>query len=260
MLDAQDKTRANIPEQHVQGAFLVQNPFKDASFQGTIYRCKSRYRGKDKNKYHPFYPFYLKKNDQVPTKYENFILGFVAEDQTGVASPYRVLDVSLIHQNPAIVVQRVFCALSNFNAVAGVINGDYSPLQRLGATAWLGNGFYFTPDINYALHQSSACEVDEDTLELLGGLRLIKTITDSRIILVCDIVYGNAFPVVDSTAHVGAPLISRHDCHVAVVDYSGPTVKLAQPIPPPSSSLIAGEVVISDPAHVRPRAILLFPR
>ncbi len=109
-----------------------------------------------------------------------------------------------------------------------------------------GSGFYFTPDLKYALEHYAKPDKD--------GVRAL---------LVCDVVVGNVYPVIESAAEDAADtlrncdLVPCYDAHVVAV-HPGPPCEVCHPGNETKSRPVYTEIVVRENAAVLPRFILLF--
>ncbi|EGD79264.1 TKL protein kinase [Salpingoeca rosetta] len=240
----------------VAGVAVVQCSQKNAAFNGAVHRNQTRYLGHTSSANHPFHPKYkIDTATGVPTDAEEAaVLARVTLHPAG-ASPYKVLDQTMMQPDVRLRLQRVFHGVPSFAVAMSILGGDFAQLQKTD-NGWYGAGFYFTPDLDYALEYSDACRdvpAELKKMKLPAGKQF-------RVVLVCDVQYGNPYPVRDAATFNGKPLVGAHDAHVAVVDFSTGSVVDAKPIKSSqwASKRTAAEVVINDPSCVLVRGILVF--
>ncbi|EGD80479.1 TKL protein kinase [Salpingoeca rosetta] len=240
----------------VAGVAVVQCSQKNVAFNGSLHRNQTRYLGHMSCANHPFHPKYqIDPATGAPTNAEEAaVLARVTLHPAG-ASPYKVLDQTMMQPDVRLRLQRVFHGVPSFAVAMSILGGDFAQLQKTD-NGWYGAGFYFTPDLDYALEYSDACRdvpAELKKMKLPAGKQF-------RVVLVCDVQYGNPYPVRDAATFNGKPLVGGHDAHVAVVDFSSGSVVDAMPIKSSqwASKRTAAEVVINDPSCVLVRGILVF--
>eukprot|EP00043_Microstomoeca_roanoka_P014944 m.148931 g.148931 ORF g.148931 m.148931 type:complete len:838 (-) comp16148_c0_seq1:682-3195(-) len=241
-------------------AMLAESPITQLQFQASLERNIARFAGNLRRwKHHAFRPMYSMKGQSMENPDERKILEYVTLHPSSKASPYRVLDKSLLQQDPPIRVQRVFHGVKSFDAAEGILSGGFAHLQTTDAGA-IGAGCYFTPDLDYALGYAGGCYGGPKLPHSFRCLKLKPTIK-YRIVLVCDIQYGNPYPVLNAASCRGKPLKSGHDAHVAVVDFSCSNASQAKPLTclrQWKSTRKAAEIVLNDPSCVLVRGVLIF--
>ncbi|EGD77523.1 serine/threonine protein kinase [Salpingoeca rosetta] len=233
---------------------------KLVAFNGALHRNTTRYRGHLTSAGHPFAPKY--DHDTTTGQATDAEERAVLERVTRVGV-YSMLDPSLLPKDPPLRIQRVFHGVGSFDAVLGILGGDFAQLQKTDK-GWYGAGFYFTPDLDYARAYAQPCNVSADHDNVPADLRCLNLEPGKpyRIVLACDVMYGNPYPVLDLHLN-GKPLAGGHDAHVAVVDFTSGKVKAAQPFETHSQwtqgdNVPAAEIVVTDPSCVLVRAILVF--
>eukprot|EP00043_Microstomoeca_roanoka_P009710 m.92479 g.92479 ORF g.92479 m.92479 type:complete len:1086 (-) comp14669_c0_seq2:328-3585(-) len=236
-------------------------PVKNVAFHGCMQRNITRYRGKDSSPWHPFKPKY-----DLCDAEQKAVLDWVTHHSGPLGSPYRMLDENLVAQDPPIRIQRVFHGVKSYAAVIGILGGDFAQLQSTDA-GWYGAGFYFTPDLDYALAYAYQDPADpaEPIPSELEGLNLVYG-RKYRLVLVCDVQYGNPYPVLQrmpGTSGDGAPLKGGHDAHVAVVNFTSGHINDALPFDSckewrQATNKPVAEIVVNDPSCVLLRGVLVF--
>eukprot|EP00039_Didymoeca_costata_P016584 m.299689 g.299689 ORF g.299689 m.299689 type:complete len:767 (-) comp16415_c0_seq47:91-2391(-) len=128
---------------------------------------------------------------------------------------------------------------------------------------WFGNGVYFTPDLEYSVAYAKNA--------LSAKRRNNPATTAKAVVIACEMVLFNPWPVPDSIVMRGRPITGKSDAHIAVVrhakDLSRVDAHLTNtiPIPPntwktaanPSGEDVSTEIVVND-IHVLPRFYLVF--
>ncbi|EGD80430.1 TKL protein kinase [Salpingoeca rosetta] len=237
------------------GVAVVQCSQKNAAFNGAVHRNLDRYRGHMSSANHPFHPKYqMDQTTSAPAHPEEAaVLARVTLHPAG-ASPYKVLDQTMMQPDVRLRLQRVFHGVPSFAVAMSILGGDFAQLQNLDA-GWYGAGFYFTPDLDYALRYTRRCK------DVPPELRKMKLPAGKqfRVVLVCDVQYGNPYPVL-GTSFNGKALVGGHDAHVAVVNFNSGNIGDAKPIKSSkwASKRTAAEIVINDPSCVLVRGILVF--
>ncbi|EGD72752.1 serine/threonine protein kinase [Salpingoeca rosetta] len=249
---------------------------KLAAFNGAMHRNKTRFRGHLTSTSHPFAPKYEVDDTGAATNAEEKA---VLDRVTTKTGHYRLLDASLMKQDPPLRVQRVFHGVNSFDAVVGILGGDFAPLQKTDI-GWFGAGPYFTPDLDYALEYAHDC----DGADVPADLRFLQLTPGEvyRIVLVCDVTYGNPYPVTKNSLHpmvqstaedklpterwqtfAGLPLVAGHDAHIAVTAFDSKSVDYVPPFDThadwsqPGEKPVA-ELVISDTSCALVRAVCVF--
>ncbi|EGD77514.1 hypothetical protein PTSG_08612 [Salpingoeca rosetta] len=245
---------------------------KLVAFNGALHRNTTRYRGHLTSASHPFAPKYDHDTTtgQATVAEERAVLERVT--RVGV---YSMLDPSLLPKDPPLRIQRVFHGVGSFDAVLGILGGDFAQLQKTDK-GWYGAGFYFTPDLDYACAYAQPCTVSADHDNVPPDLHCLNLEPGKsyRIVLACDVMYGNPYPVKQTSVHpmlqaipvqqlptprwrsfIGLPLVAGHDAHVAVVDFTSGKVKAALPFETHSQwtqgdNVPAAEIVVTDPSCV----------
>ncbi|EGD72701.1 TKL protein kinase, variant [Salpingoeca rosetta] len=254
---------------------------KLAAFNGAVHRNKTRFRGHLRNTSHPFAPKYRHDTSTgfATLEEERYVL-----EQVTMARHYKMLDLQQLFANPQLRIQRVFHGVKSFDAAVGILGSDFARL-RMTDDGWFGAGLYFTPDLDYALAFTQEC----DGADVPADLQLphLKSGKSYRIVLACDVQYGNPYPVTKHSVHPQAtshermqasnsfytfrnkPLVAGHDAHVAVVDFqrvSGDNDDNVDNVRPfdsykdwehPDANPVA-EILLSDPSCVLVRAVLVF--
>ena len=99
-----------------------------------------------------------------------------------------------------------FHAVPSAKVAESILKGGFADLASVDA-GYYGHGSYFTLDLPYAL--SHYAKPDSNSCQH---------------VLVCAIVWGNAYPVIEMPDPVlpdslyGKPCVPRHDAHVVCVD------------------------------------------
>eukprot|EP00043_Microstomoeca_roanoka_P010034 m.95506 g.95506 ORF g.95506 m.95506 type:complete len:527 (-) comp14770_c0_seq1:199-1779(-) len=226
---------------------------KNVTFHGCYQRNLTRYRGKEKD------PTHLFKSRHDPNNAEETAV----LDHVTTAGHYRMLGEDPAAGSPFIRIQRVFHGVHTFSAVTGILSGDFAQLQIVDS-GWYGSGFYFTPDLDYALGYAFPCSAQPDTLpaELQGSQ--IHLGTSYQIVLVCDVQYGNPYPMLQRVRSTdGVPLKGGHDAHVAVSDFTSGDIQQAEPFAScaewrQNGKKPVAEIVVNDPSCVVVRGFLVF--
>ncbi|EGD76964.1 serine/threonine protein kinase [Salpingoeca rosetta] len=249
---------------HVAGAAIVHSDVKNTAFNGVIQRDQARFKGNTTTAHHVFRPKYqLDQNGHPKNKEMKHVLGYVCK--LGGMSNFKY---HLLNQDQSNVrIQRVFHGVPSLEAAVGILGGEFAQLQTTDQ-GWYGSGFYFTPDLEYALAYARPCPGSKVPKEL-HGLKLDGKGT-FNVVLVCDVVYGNPYPVID-LQHVGKTLVAGHDAHVVVTDFTKQDVQQAKPFRSHSdwtkkqkvggkkvSARPVSEIVVNTPDAVLVRAILIF--
>ncbi|EGD82226.1 TKL protein kinase [Salpingoeca rosetta] len=256
---------------------------KLVAFNGALHRNNTRYRGHLTSAGHPFAPKYAHDTltGQATDAEERAVLERVTRSgRPGVYNVldtsrlYNMLDANCVDKDPPIRLQRVFHGVRSLEAVVGILGGDFAQLQTQGAK--FGAGCYFTPDLDYALAYTSRCRPSHSSPPELHCLKL-EPGKAYRVVLACDVMYGNPYPVTHKSLHLtrrhdperkwrsfrDQPLISRHDAHVAVIDFTSGDIRHSQPFHPHTQwdqggNVPAAEIVVTDPSCVLVRAVLVF--
>ncbi|EGD82039.1 serine/threonine protein kinase, variant [Salpingoeca rosetta] len=256
---------------------------KLVAFNGALHRNNTRYRGHLTSAGHPFAPKYAHDTltGQATDAEERAVLERVTRSgRPGVYNVldtsrlYNMLDANCVDKDPPIRLQRVFHGVRSLEAVVGILGGDFAQLQTQGAK--FGAGCYFTPDLDYALAYTSRCRPRHSSPPELHCLKL-EPGKAYRVVLACDVMYGNPYPVTHKSLHPtrrhdperkwrsfrDQPLISRHDAHVAVIDFTSGDIRHSQPFHPHTQwdqggNVSAAEIVVTDPSCVLVRAVLVF--
>ncbi|EGD81501.1 TKL protein kinase [Salpingoeca rosetta] len=233
---------------------------KLVAFNGALHRNTTRYRGHLTSASHPFAPKYDHDTltGQATDAEERALL-----ERVTCVGVYSMLDPTLLQQDPPIRIQRVFHGVRSFDAVVGILGGDFAQLQRTDG-GWFGAGLYFTPDLDYAFAYTHPRQVKPSRRNVPADLRCLNLTPGKlyRLVLACDVMYGNPYPVLD--LHLkGRPLMAGHDAHVSVVDFTKGNIVAAQPFQTHAQwsqgdKKPAAEIMITDPSCVLVRAILVF--
>ncbi|EGD72716.1 serine/threonine protein kinase [Salpingoeca rosetta] len=251
---------------NVHAAAITWCDQKLAAFNGAIDGSKARYRNHLADITHTFSPKYGRHGPEF-TREEDYVVARVTRQ-----SHYDLLDTSLMTRDPQIRLQRVFHGVKNFGAAIDILGGDFARLtdtalatfitkQRFVPADWYGAGFYFTPDLDYALAYTRPCTYSSSKHHDLKCMNL-RSGKEYRVVLVCDIQYANPYPVLGVNLS-GLPLRAGHDAHVAVVDFTSGDIDDGKPFgtfkqwDEPGHIPVA-EIAIDDPACVLVRAILVF--
>ncbi|EGD76860.1 serine/threonine protein kinase [Salpingoeca rosetta] len=268
---------------------------KLAAFNSAIHRNDCRYRGHLSNMSHAFAPRYAfdPNTKHVLDDEERAVLHRVT--MPGV---YSMLEPHRAQRSPFLRIQRVFHGVRDLGAITGILGGDFARLQKTDP-GWFGAGVYFTPDLDYALAYTQACSLtgnnsgvsDKDEPGLSNFVAGLKLAPDKlhRVVLACDVQYGNPYPVTHDSFHPaveatafptppatptsreeqpppwksfgGRPLIGGHDAHVAVVNFSSGDVEHATPFLSHAEwgkGAAVSEIVVDEPQCMLVRAILVF--
>ncbi|EGD81980.1 hypothetical protein PTSG_11903 [Salpingoeca rosetta] len=236
---------------------ITWNPQSLSAFMNTIEATRGRYRGNLTDPRHKFAPRYLHdvhQNGRAIDEEERAVLARVTAN-----TYYNVLDPGLLDQDPPVRLQRVFHGVMSFEAVVGILAGDFVQLKSTD-DGWYGAGIYFTPDIEYALAFTEVCR-GHNVPNDLSVLNLNPN-ASYRVVLACDVVYGNPYPVLNGKCK-GQPLKIGHDAHVAVVDFSSGDFRKAGPFASHRLWRIASkppvaEIVVANGVSSRVRAVLVF--
>ncbi|EGD75836.1 TKL protein kinase [Salpingoeca rosetta] len=240
----------------VAGVAVVQCSQKNAAFNGAVHRNQTRYRGHMSSANHPFHPKYqMGQATGAPINAEEAAVLARATLHPAGASSYKVLDPAMMQPDVHLRLQRVFHGVPSFAVAMSILGGDFAQLQKTD-NGWYGAGFYFTHDLDYALEYTKKCKDVPPELQHLN----LPAGKQFRVVLVCDVQYGNPYPVPDAVTFNGKPLVGGHDAHVAVVDFSTGSKADAFPLAPTewASKRTAAEIVINDPSCVLVRGILVF--
>ena len=168
--------------------------------------------------------------------------------------------------DPRVRIQRVFHGVPSLAVAHAILCGDFAALQK-NDRGFYGAGFYFTPDLDYALKYAGPSLFEAGGVP--NGFRGLGLTAGKKYkaVLACDVQYGNPYPVLDAAEFRGKPFAPGHDANVAVVQ--PPIDDLAESKPFDSSHEWAAtgdavprralaEIVINDPSCVTVRAILVF--
>ena len=146
-----------------------------------------------------------------------------------------------------------------------ILCGDFAQLKTTDV-GFFGSGLYFSPDLDFVLKFATPCGADKAPAPF-GGLKL-RDDKRYRVVLACDVQYGNPYPVLDAAEFNGQPFAAGHDAHVAVVKYpQDPNLADAQPFGSSAEWAAAearmttrplAEIAINDPSCVTVRAVLIF--
>ena len=231
------------------GAAIVLCPQRDASFNVAVQSATTKFKGCLQDASHPFHPRYPCANGEPSNPEDRAVLDHVASD-----SPY-----GLAACKGSARIQRVFHGITSLKALTGILSGGFAKLHTLDS-GWYGVGMYFSPELSYAWTYARGMgsgQRDEEDKKLLRDLGLDPE-RRYKVVLVCDVVYGNPFPCHDAKQFLGKPLVSRHDAHVAVVDRSNNCKPRPSKEWQAHSDTLASEIVIDQASNILVRGVLFF--
>ena len=155
--------------------------------------------------------------------------------QLAVLDRFRSHYSSAILHHPSVssplVVQRVFHACPSMEIAVSICKSGFANLATTGNV--YGAGIYFSLDLDYVLKNYG------------------------RVVIVCDVVWGHALPVMDTSSHRGRPLHGKFDAHVVVVSKNRPI----KPILPHLWATVPTATHLVLPAfspQILPRCVLDF--
>eukprot|EP00039_Didymoeca_costata_P016580 m.299550 g.299550 ORF g.299550 m.299550 type:complete len:1706 (-) comp16415_c0_seq19:74-5191(-) len=153
------------------------------------------------------------------------------------------------------------CA-DDLDTIQGICEGGFKTFG-VRNDGWFGKGVYFSADLEYALAyaKSALFTKKQDDLHT----------TAKAVVIACEMVLFNPWPVPDSIVMRGQPITSKSDAHISVVRHAKDLSKVDPyhtntiPIPPntwktaanPSGEDVSTEIVVND-IHVLPRFYLVF--
>ena len=233
---------------------------KDAAFNGALHRNEARLKGHMAGgSQHPFAPKYDTGDGERVAVLERVTLP--AGQRYGLLN---ASEVGMADADPRVRIQRVFHGVPSLAVAHAILCGDFAALQK-NDEGFFGTGFYFSPDLDHVLMYATPCGADTAPAAF-GGLKL-KGGKRYKVVLACDVQYGNPYPVLKKSEFKGQPFAAGHDAHVAVVKYPQEDLADAQPFGSSAEWAAAearmttrplAEIAINDPSCVTVRAVLIF--
>ncbi|EGD83238.1 TKL protein kinase [Salpingoeca rosetta] len=251
----------------LRDAALVISHVKNAAFNGAVMRNRIMVRckcdGQREDLPRPF-PVQDMASEHHSSPQEIALLSYATMHPHALNSPYHFLCVpspnDALHVN--LRIQRAFCGLPSFEAAVAILSGDMSHLVPKDG-GWMGHGFYVTPDLDFALESAVPIAVkDRDLPRTLERWRLSR-FPCCQLVLLCDVVYTNPFPMLSEAQVDGEKLMPGHDAHVAVVNMATKPASNARPFASVEDWQAEGgcpavQLVLHDGASVLPHALLVF--